>query len=265
MHLVVATQRPSADVVAGIIKAGFPARISFRVSSKVDSRIILDSGGAERLLGRGDMLFLAPDSSSAVRVHGTYVGDAEVSRVVRHVRAQGDPIYVEPSAAADDSFAGGGEDGERDELFEQALRVCVEMRRASTSVLQRRLRIGYGRAAAILDAMEREGFIGHADGERPRPVLGRAYETTGRWDDNGEMRSDTGLPISPKDLLDTSASRRKRVVGPKAEVTHAPLTRDTHGPATTKVKRPSIPMPWLVGGIILLLALLLAVYCEAFS
>jgi len=184
IHLVLATQRPSVDVITGLIKANFPSRIAFRVSSKVDSRTIIDSNGAEQLLGRGDMLFLPPGTSRLVRVHGAYLDEQEVSRVVAHIKAQGGaPVYDETITQSEEEAANGdGEGGERDELFDQALRICVEMKRASTSVLQRRLRIGYGRAAAILDAMEREGFIGQADGARPRPVLSRAHETVAHWD-----------------------------------------------------------------------------------
>jgi DNA segregation ATPase FtsK/SpoIIIE, S-DNA-T family len=185
IHLVLATQRPSVDVITGIIKANFPSRIAFRVSSKVDSRTIIDSNGAEQLLGRGDMLFLPPGTSRLVRVHGAYLDETEVAKVVAHIKAQGGaPAYDETITQSEEEAAGLDDSGgERDELFEQALRICVEMKRASTSVLQRRLRIGYGRAAAILDAMEREGFIGQADGARPRPVLGRAFETISHWDD----------------------------------------------------------------------------------
>jgi S-DNA-T family DNA segregation ATPase FtsK/SpoIIIE len=184
IHLVLATQRPSVDVITGLIKANFPSRISFRVSSKVDSRTIIDANGAEQLLGRGDMLFLPPGTSRLIRVHGAYVDEAEIGRIVTHVKSQGDPAYDETITQSEDEALGlDGAGGERDELFEDALRICVEMKRASTSVLQRRLRIGYGRAAAILDMMEREGFIGQADGARPRPVLTRAYETIADWDE----------------------------------------------------------------------------------
>lgn len=185
IHLVIATQRPSADIVSGLIKANLAARLSFRVTSKVDSRIIFDEGGAERLLGRGDMMFRPPGSSSAVRVHGAYVGEDEVGRVVQHVKIQGEPVYAEPIISTEEDLLDAFHGVERDELFEDALRICVEMKRASTSVLQRRLRIGFGRAAALLDLMEREGFIGHADGARPRPVLSRAFETVDRWDKVG--------------------------------------------------------------------------------
>ncbi|MBA3322663.1 MAG: DNA translocase FtsK, partial [Pyrinomonadaceae bacterium] len=184
IHLVLATQRPSVDVITGLIKANFPSRIAFRVSSKVDSRTIIDANGAEALLGRGDMLFLPPGTSRLVRVHGAYLDETEINRIVTHIKAQAEPHYDETITQSEDEAAGGGAAGaERDELFDHALRICVEMKRASTSVLQRRLRIGYGRAAAILDAMEREGYIGQADGARPRPVLGRALETVAHWDD----------------------------------------------------------------------------------
>jgi S-DNA-T family DNA segregation ATPase FtsK/SpoIIIE len=184
IHLVLATQRPSVDVITGLIKANFPSRISFRVSSKVDSRTIIDTNGAEHLLGRGDMLFLPPGTSRLIRVHGAYIDETEIGRIVNHIKAQGPPTYDETITQSDEEALGLEDSGgEHDELFEEALRICVEMKRASTSVLQRRLRIGYGRAAAILDIMEREGFIGQADGSRPRPVLGRAYEMVAQWDD----------------------------------------------------------------------------------
>ncbi len=186
IHLVLATQRPSVDVITGLIKANFPSRISFRVSSKVDSRTIIDTNGAEHLLGRGDMLFLPPGTSRLIRVHGAYIDETEIGRIVNHAKAQGTPEYNETITQSEEEALGLEEgNGEHDELFEEALRICVEMKRASTSVLQRRLRIGYGRAAAILDIMEREGLIGQADGSRPRPVLGRAYEMIAQWDETG--------------------------------------------------------------------------------
>jgi S-DNA-T family DNA segregation ATPase FtsK/SpoIIIE len=184
IHLVLATQRPSVDVITGLIKANFPSRMSYRVSSKVDSRTILDTNGAEHLLGRGDMLFLPPGSSRLLRVHGAYVDETEINKIVSHVKAQWEPDYDETITQSDEEAMGLEDlDGERDELFEDALRICVDMKRASTSVLQRRLRIGYGRAAALLDQMEREGLIGKADGARPRPVLQKALELIGDWDE----------------------------------------------------------------------------------
>ncbi len=183
IHLVLATQRPSVDVITGLIKANFPSRISYRVSSKVDSRTILDTNGAEHLLGKGDMLFLPPGSSRLLRVHGAYVDESEINKVVSHIKAQWEPDYDETITQSDEEAMGlEDSDGERDELFEEALRIVVDMKRASTSVLQRRLRIGYGRAA-VLDQMEREGLIGQADGARPRPVLARAFELVAEWDE----------------------------------------------------------------------------------
>lgn len=184
IHLVLATQRPSVDVITGLIKANFPSRIAYRVASKVDSRTILDMNGAEHLLGRGDMLFLPPGSSRLLRVHGAYVDESEINKIVSHIKAQWEPDYDETITQTDEEAMGlEDSDGERDELFEEALRICVDMKRASTSVLQRRLRIGYGRAAAVLDQMERDGLIGKADGARPRPVLQRAFELVSEWDE----------------------------------------------------------------------------------
>jgi S-DNA-T family DNA segregation ATPase FtsK/SpoIIIE len=184
IHLVLATQRPSVDVITGLIKANFPARISFRVSSKVDSRTIIDGNGAEQLLGKGDMLFLPPGTSQIIRVHGTYVDEKEIGRIVDHIKRQGTPDYDETiTQVAEETEDGEGLPGRRDELFFDALRACIGAKRASTSLLQRHLRIGYGRAAAILDAMVREGFIGEMDGSRARPILDRAYEAL-REEDN---------------------------------------------------------------------------------
>ena len=177
IHLVLATQRPSVDVITGVIKANFPSRIAFRVSSKVDSRTIIDSNGAEGLLGQGDMLFLPPATSRLIRVHGSFVNEAEIKAITDHTRRQADPDYDEKVTMSEQETEGGdGFTGERDELYDDALVIVTDMGRASTSVLQRRLSIGYGRAAKILDTMEREGFIGPAEGARPRKVLQAAYE-----------------------------------------------------------------------------------------
>jgi S-DNA-T family DNA segregation ATPase FtsK/SpoIIIE len=178
IHLVLATQRPSVDVITGLIKANFPSRISFRVSSKVDSRTIIDSNGAESLLGAGDMLFLPPGNANVTRVHGAFVNEAEIKKVVDFIKAQGKPEYDQTITVSPDELDDGGElPGRRDPLFNDALRSVVQAKRASTSLLQRHLRIGYGRAAAILDAMVREGYIGEMDGStRARPILAKAYE-----------------------------------------------------------------------------------------
>jgi S-DNA-T family DNA segregation ATPase FtsK/SpoIIIE len=173
IHLILATQRPSVDVITGLIKANFPARISFRVASKVDSRTILDSNGAEQLLGRGDMLFLPPGSSRLLRVHGPLVTEEEVIQVVEFLKKQGKPIYNQRILESPEERVESGEtdSDEVDELYEEARRIVIEMGKASTSVLQRRLRIGYGRAASLLDAMERDGLIGPPDGTKPRELL----------------------------------------------------------------------------------------------
>ncbi len=184
IHLVLATQRPSVDVVTGLIKANFPARISFRVATRVDSRTILDVMGAEHLLGKGDMLFLPPGSSRLVRVHGALVTEAEINRVVDCWKQQAAPeydaTYLVAPPSEEDEAALEDLDGEQDPLYEDAVRVVLEMGKASTSTLQRRLRLGYGRAARILDRMQREGIIGPPDGSKPREVLKRPD-----WLDNG--------------------------------------------------------------------------------
>ncbi len=177
MHLVLATQRPSVDVITGLIKANFPSRISFRVATRVDSRTVLDVMGAEHLLGKGDMLFLPPGSSRLTRVHGAFVTEVETNRVVDFWKEQAAPEYDEsflmtpPSEDEEEDVE--AFDGEQDPMYQDAVRVVVEMGKASTSTLQRRLRLGYGRAARILDMMQRDGIIGPPDGSKPREVLKR--------------------------------------------------------------------------------------------
>ena len=175
MHLVLATQRPSVDVITGLIKANFPARISFRVATRVDSRTILDVMGADHLLGKGDMLFLPPGSSRLTRVHGAFVTESEINEVVEFWKEQAIPEYDQSFLLAPPETDGDAEAeppaGEQDPMYEEAIRVVLEMGKASTSTLQRRLRLGYGRAARILDMMHRDGIIGPPDGSRPREVL----------------------------------------------------------------------------------------------
>jgi S-DNA-T family DNA segregation ATPase FtsK/SpoIIIE len=189
IHLVLATQRPSGDVITWLIKANFPARISFRVSSKIDSRTIIDANGAERLIGKGDMLFLPPATSHLVRVHGAFVDEKEISKVVKHIKEQAVPEYDETiTQSEEESDEFGDLPGRRDALFGDALRTVVSSKRASTSLLQRHLRIGYGRAAAILDALVADGFIGEMDGsKRARPVLPKAYETLQDMEEGREI------------------------------------------------------------------------------
>jgi S-DNA-T family DNA segregation ATPase FtsK/SpoIIIE len=181
IHLILATQRPSVDVITGLIKANFPARISFRVASKVDSRTILDANGAESLLGRGDMLYLPAGSSRLNRVHGPFVTEDEITGVCDFWRSQAKAVYNErlldpprdEQQGTEESSAGGEGGGEEidDALYQEAVKVCCEMGRASTSTLQRRLRVGYGRAARLIDVMEKDGIVGPADGTKPREVL----------------------------------------------------------------------------------------------
>jgi DNA segregation ATPase FtsK/SpoIIIE, S-DNA-T family len=177
IHLVLATQRPSVDVITGLIKANVPTRISFRLATKVDSRTILDSNGAEALLGRGDMLFLPPGTSRLQRLHAPFVTEKEIAAVVGFWKDQGQAEYVPGFLESPRDEKGRDldlepEDGDgNDELFEDAVRLVLEFGKASTSLLQRRLRIGYGRAAHLIDMMERDGIVGPADGSRPREIL----------------------------------------------------------------------------------------------
>jgi S-DNA-T family DNA segregation ATPase FtsK/SpoIIIE len=175
IHLILATQRPSVDVITGLIKANVPTRLSFRLATKVDSRTILDSNGAESLLGRGDMLFLPPGTSRQRRLHAPYVSEKETSAVVGFWKAQGEAEYIEGflEAPKDESAHGGAGagDDDNDPLYNDAVQLVFEFGKASTSLLQRRLRVGYGRAAHLVDIMERDGLVGPADGSRPRELL----------------------------------------------------------------------------------------------
>jgi S-DNA-T family DNA segregation ATPase FtsK/SpoIIIE len=180
IHMIIATQRPSVDVITGLIKANIPCRIAFQVSAKVDSRTILDQGGAEALLGHGDMLFLPPGTSTPLRVHGAFVADQEVHRVVAHLRDAGAPSYVdevtegpaEPiPGISGESISAGEVDGETDPLYDQAVRIVTETRRASVSGIQRRLKIGYNRAARLVETMEQIGLVGPLQSNGSREVL----------------------------------------------------------------------------------------------
>jgi S-DNA-T family DNA segregation ATPase FtsK/SpoIIIE len=176
IHLLLATQRPSVDVLTGIIKANFPARISFQVTSKVDSRTILDTIGAEHLLGAGDMLFLPPGSSKLTRIHGAFVSSAESKRIVEFLKKQGKPSYdpsvlqevkKEKEAAGEDKY---------DEKYDEAVAFVAENGQASISLIQRRFRIGYNRAARIIEKMEEQGVVGASDGIKAREVLIKKIE-----------------------------------------------------------------------------------------
>ncbi len=176
IHLVLATQRPSVDVITGLIKANVPTRMSFRLATKVDSRTIIDSNGAESLLGRGDMLYLPPGTSRVQRVHAPFVTEKEIAGVTAFWRAQGEAEYVHgflegPKDEKGREIDSEGSEDDNDPLFEDAMRLVFEFGKASTSLLQRRLRIGYGRAAHLIDMMERDGLVGPADGSKPREIL----------------------------------------------------------------------------------------------
>jgi S-DNA-T family DNA segregation ATPase FtsK/SpoIIIE len=177
IHLILATQRPSVDVITGLIKANFPARISFQVTSRIDSRTILDSMGGEKLLGNGDMLFLPPGTARLTRIHGAFVSDQEVRKVMKFIKQQGRPNYrtdileakkeIEAAAAADEEY---------DEMYDHAVAIVTETQQASISMIQRRLRVGYNRAARMIEVMERDGVIGPADGAKPREVYAQKIE-----------------------------------------------------------------------------------------
>ena len=177
IHLILATQRPSVDVITGLIKANFPARISFQVTSRTDSRTILDAIGAERLLGEGDMLFLPPGTARVQRLHGAFVSDADVHRVVDFIKRQEEPRYEMELLEGGDDEDGEGEDGEdlTDEMYDMAVRLVTEHRQASISWLQRRLRVGYNRAARMIERMEREGVVS-SPGAKGREVIARRIE-----------------------------------------------------------------------------------------
>ena len=172
IHLILATQRPSVDVITGLIKANLPARISFRVSSKTDSRTILDSNGAEQLLGKGDMLFMPPASSRCLRLHGPYISEQESARLASFLRKQGKPVFDNSITAEDEEKSGPGNlEFEKDELFDEAARIVVTSGQVSISYLQRKLRVGFSRAARLVDMMEADGLVSAGAGGKAREVL----------------------------------------------------------------------------------------------
>jgi S-DNA-T family DNA segregation ATPase FtsK/SpoIIIE len=177
IHLVIATQRPSVDVITGLIKANVPARIAFTVVSQIDSRTIIDQAGAEKLLGRGDLLYSIPEFTKPIRVQGALIGDSETTKVCNFLRGQREPNYDEEVISQPVQLSGrgaivaGAESGDSDIAWKDAVSVVIANGKASTSLLQRKLRIGYGRASRLMDMMEEQGIIGAASGARPREVL----------------------------------------------------------------------------------------------
>jgi S-DNA-T family DNA segregation ATPase FtsK/SpoIIIE len=184
IHLVLATQRPSVDVITGLIKANIPTRIAFQVSSKIDSRTILDQMGAEALLGQGDMLYMPPGTGYPTRIHGAFVSDQEVHKVVNYLKAQGEPNYIEgiltneaEEGGGDFSGAGSSESGaDSDPLYDEAVAIVLKTRRASISSVQRQLRIGYNRAARLIEDMERAGLVSAMQSNGNREVLAPHHE-----------------------------------------------------------------------------------------
>jgi S-DNA-T family DNA segregation ATPase FtsK/SpoIIIE len=176
IHLILATQRPSVDVLTGIIKANFPTRLTFQVSSKTDSRTIIDTNGAENLLGMGDMLFLPPGTGRLQRIHGAYISESELTRIIEFIKQQQQPDYDKSVVAAPEKQEDEKGDTEYDERYDEAVALVTKSGQASISMIQRHLRIGYNRAARIVEVMEQEGVVGPADGAKPREVLVRNYE-----------------------------------------------------------------------------------------
>jgi len=169
IHIILATQRPSVNVITGVIKANFPSRIAFQVASKIDSRTILDMNGAERLLGRGDMLFLPSGQGEPIRIHGAFISGEETERLVEKIKESSYEVEeIEVFTERGDSVGGGSD---RDELFEDAIAVVLDSQQASTSFLQRRMKVGYSRAARLMDELESEGIVGPAEGAKPREIL----------------------------------------------------------------------------------------------
>ena len=208
MHLIVATQRPSVDVVTGLIKANIPSRIAFSVSSQFDSRTILDTAGAEKLLGKGDMLFSPVGCNKPMRVQGPYISDAEISKLISFVSKEGgSPVYDKSfEASLETSQDSGSSDGNQDDLTEDAIAFILKQKQASVSMLQRRFRIGYNRAARIIDEIEEKGIIGPSDGSRPRQVLTTEEEYYGGGANAAEIAADLPVEEPLNDIEDARAS-----------------------------------------------------------
>ncbi len=185
IHIILATQRPSVDVVTGVIKANFPARISFKVASKVDSRTVLDMNGADKLLGKGDMLFLRPGDAKPTRAQACLVKDSEIERVINFIKGQRETDYDEEILKEQDKKIH-GKTFEKDEMYEEAVRMVLETKQASVSMLQRRLGLGYTRAARLVDTMEADGIVGPYNGSKPRSILIDNMEAVkAKWNQSG--------------------------------------------------------------------------------
>lgn len=176
IHLILATQRPSVDILTGIIKANFPTRLSFQVSSKIDSRTIIDGNGAEALLGNGDMLFLPPGTAKLQRIHGAFISEEELARIIEFLKVQKPPEYNHAILQVPEPENGENGEKEYDDRYDEAVALVTKTGQASISMIQRHLRIGYNRAARIVEMMEVEGVVGPSDGVKPREVLARNYD-----------------------------------------------------------------------------------------
>ncbi|MFA5149129.1 MAG: DNA translocase FtsK, partial [Candidatus Omnitrophota bacterium] len=186
IHIILATQRPSVDVVTGVIKANFPARISFKVASKVDSRTVLDMNGADKLLGKGDMLFMKPGDAKPTRAQACLVKDAEIERVIKFIKEQRSAEYDEEILKEQDKKSHGGKTYEKDEMYEEAVKMVLDTKQASVSMLQRRLGLGYTRSARLVDTMEAEGIVGPYNGSKPREILMESMEAVkAKWNQSG--------------------------------------------------------------------------------
>jgi S-DNA-T family DNA segregation ATPase FtsK/SpoIIIE len=210
IHLILATQRPSVDVITGLIKANVPARIAFTTASQVDSRTIIDQMGAEKLLGMGDLLFLTSDMPKPKRVQAAFISDDETVKVTGFIQEQrapqyndevvSQPVTIGKGGVVADMGSAGGDSSADDDMFRDAVRVVIENKKASTSLLQRRLRIGYGRAARLIEEMEEQGIIGAADGSRPREVLVSSLDQV-FGGDSAEAGSASSEPAAPETFL----------------------------------------------------------------
>ncbi|MDP9326239.1 MAG: DNA translocase FtsK, partial [Candidatus Dormibacteraeota bacterium] len=201
IHLVVATQRPSADIITGLIKANIPSRIAFAVSSGIDSRVVLDETGAEKLLGRGDMLYLPVDAGKAIRIQGVMVSDKELDTIIDHWKGQGSPSYQEEIFSMVSTVSWAKEGAKRDPMFERSARIVASEGRAATSLLQRKLSIGYTRAARIIDQLAEHGIVGPYEGSKSREVLMSLMELDELFD-----RLNSGEDVGPEEREEEFAS-----------------------------------------------------------
>ena len=246
IHLILATQRPSVDVITGLIKANLPSRISFRVSSKTDSRTILDGNGAEQLLGKGDMLFMPPASSRCIRLHGPYISEQESARLASFLRKQGKPVFDDTITAEDEEKSGPGNlEFEKDELFDEAARIVVTSGQVSISYLQRKLRVGFSRAARLVDMMEADGLVSAGAAGKAREVLvDRNYFDENRCTSALASPSPSWPPCSAP----PAPRRRRRSPRTRRRCSRKPSAREAAAAARTGRRTARAPPPRSSGG-----------------